>query len=178
LPYLKGNLGKGSDLMRRFVILACVTLSLSACSDKGLRTLVKPGDGPDEFGIVPNKPLQAPPSYSQLPKPTPGGANLTDQTPLQDSVIVLGGRPSTKGIAQSDAALISHSTRLGVSADIRAQLTNEDEDFRRRRGRFTNIKIVKVDNYFNVYRHEALDAEAEHRRWRRAGVHTPSAPPN
>ncbi len=164
--------------MRRFVILACVTLSLAACSDKGLRTLVKPGEGPDEFGIVPNKPLQAPPSYAQLPKPTPGGPNRTDQTPLQDSVIALGGRPSNGGIPQSDAALVSHSTRLGVSAGIREQLAAEDEDFRRRRGRFTQIKLVKVDNYFNVYRHEALDAEAEHRRWRRAGARTPSAPLN
>ena len=43
---------------------------LAACSDQGIRHLSSNGDGPDEFRIVPSKPLEAPANYSSLPAPT------------------------------------------------------------------------------------------------------------
>lgn len=159
------------------VMIVCGVLS--ACANTNLRELDKPGEGPDEFRIVPGKPLQAPDDLAQLPEPTPGGSNLTDPQPLQDSVAVLGGRrPAASGAVPSgDGAIVNHASRFGRDGTIRQQLATADEDFRRRRGRFTNIRIVREDNYSKVYRNEVLDAFREQRRWRRAGARTPSAPP-
>jgi len=47
-----------------------------------------------EFDIIPNKPLETPDSFSSLPVPTPGQANLSDATPRKDAVAALGGRPA------------------------------------------------------------------------------------
>lgn len=153
---------------------------LSACSNTGLRQLQKPGDGPDEFIIVPSKPLQAPTDYTSLPTPTPGGSNITDQQPLQDATAALGGRRALDAsgpIPARDSALVNQASRFGRDASIRATLAAEDEDFRKRRGRFTQIRISRVDRYNQVYQRESLNARAEWNRWRRAGAQVPSSPP-
>lgn len=167
-------------LMRASVICVAV-LALSACGDTGLRLLQKPGEGPDEFRIVPGKPLEAPQDYSTLPPPTPGAGNITDAQPLQDSVAALGGRrpvDASGPIPSSDGALVNQASRFGRDANVRTELAAEDEDFRRRRSRLTQIRIVKEDRYNQIYRGQALDAGRELERWRRAGARTPSAPPS
>ena len=60
-------------------------LLLSACGQQGLRTVYKPGEGPDEFMVIPVKPLSPPKDYAALPAPTPGGANLTDRNPQEEA---------------------------------------------------------------------------------------------
>lgn len=166
-------------LMRAGLVIAAMAM-LGACANTGLRTLVKPGEGPDEFIIVPAKPLQAPADYTALPAPTPNGANLTDQQPIADATRALGGRPvgSSGSIPASDNALVNQVSRFGRDGNVRASLAAEDADFRRRRGRLTQIRIVKVDRYNQVYRNQSLDAGREVERWRRAGARTPSAPPS
>ena len=85
---------------RALIILALVALTAcgsrqdTADRDTNLRQLRNPSGTPEEFSIVPSKPLQAPESLSELPNPTPGGENRTDQTPLKDAVAVLGGSPA------------------------------------------------------------------------------------
>ncbi|WP_323783986.1 DUF3035 domain-containing protein [Thalassovita sp.] len=160
-------------------------LVLAACSgeerDISLRDLRSFTDGPDEFSILPGKELQAPKDYTALPAPTPGGSNLTDQDPLGDGIAALGGRASARqpgaGIPAADSALVNHSSRKGVPSDIRETLAAEDEDFRRRKSRFTKIRIVKVDRYAQAYERQKLNAHAEQDSWRRRGVATPTAPP-
>ncbi len=76
-----------------------------------------------------------------------------------------------------DGALVQHASRLGVSPDIRETLARIDAEFRRRKERFTQFRIVPVDRYNQAYKGEALNAAAEQARWRRAGARTPSAPP-
>lgn len=161
------------------LILICA-LGLSACGERPLHELRKGGDGPDEFAILPGKPLEQPESFSALPAPTPGQANRTDQHPLKESVAELGGtrRDPGAGVPAGDVALVNHASRYGRSADIRAVLAEEDKAFRKRRGRFTSIKLPGVDRYKDVYRREALKPHEERDRWRRAGARTPSAPPS
>lgn len=165
-------------LVQAAMILIAVTL-LGACENKGLRVLVKPGEGPDEFRITPGQPLEEPQDYTALPAPAPGGANRTDQLPLQESVAALGGRrpADTGAIPAGDGAVVNHASRFGRDPGVRAELAAVDEDFRRRRARLTQIRIVPVDRYNQIYRREALDADREQRRWRQAGARTPSAPP-
>ena len=76
------------------VLAALVALSLSACGNDdqpNLMNLRPQGNGPDEFGIVPPKPLEMPQDLAQLPQPTPGGSIITDATPHEDAIIALGG---------------------------------------------------------------------------------------
>ena len=166
------------------VILVAV-LALAACGrpegDLNLRNLSSIGSGPDEFSVLPGKPLQMPDRLDVLPEPTPGGVNRTDQNPLADGVAALGGRPGAlvpQGVAASDGALVQHAARNGISGDIRATLAAEDAEFQRSRSRFTRFRIFRdVDRYHEVYKSEMTDPYAELRRFRRLGVATPSAPP-
>ncbi len=137
--------------------------------------------GPDEFLVLPSKPLEEPPSFTALPTPTPGGGNLTDQNPKGDAVAALGGRPerlADTGVAAQDGALVAAASRNGVTSGVRATLATEDEAFRRRQSRLTNIRIVRTDRYNQVYRNQSLKPYDELGRWRRAGAVTPAAPPS
>lgn len=160
--------------------LAVVVL-LAACSnDPQLMNIKAGGDGPDEFAIVPTKPLQMPEDLSQLPAPTPGGANITDPTPLADAVGALGGNPAqlaAQGVGAADGALLSYSARYGRQPGIREQLAVEDVEWRSQRGRRLLETLARTNVYFRAYEAMSLDQHAELERWRRAGARTPSAPP-
>ena len=158
-----------------------VTAVLAGCSNDTLHDMRTDEPGPDEFSIIPSKPLTAPETYAALPAPTPGGSNLTDQQPLQEAVVALGGRASatveTNGASANDGGLVNYVSRFGVPAGVRQTAAVEDEGFRKRRGRFLNIKLVKQDRYNDVYKRQTLDQKKELWRWRRAGALTPTAPP-
>jgi hypothetical protein len=164
-------------LMRPIAFLMLL-LSITACANTGLRDLRGTGDGPDDFIVNPTKPLFEPDNYKTLPAPTPGQSNITDPTPLQDGVAALGGRlgdPSA-AVPSRDGAVVNHASRFGVNAGIRTTLAAEDADFRKRRGRFTQYRIVPVDRYNQAYKKQALDPARVDRQSRRAGAATPSAP--
>ena len=159
-------------------------IGLSACGagkrDITLHDLRTNSGKPEEFAIVPNKPLQEPESFSALPAPTPGGANRTDQTPLKDAVAILGGRPERldvgTGVPASDTAIISSASRFGRDPAVRQDLADDDLAFRKRRSLFT-WSLVPTDEYYRAYRRQALDPYDWLERFRRAGARTPAAPP-
>lgn len=162
-------------------VIMLAALAIAGCSKTTLHDLSSPEPGPDEFSVMPAKPLTAPTSYAALPAPTPGGSNITDQYPLQDAVAALGGKPQAleqTGVARSDGGLVNYVSRFGVPAGIRETVSAEDEAYRKRRGRFLNIKLVKTDRYNDVYKRHLLDQHKELWRWRRAGAQTPTAPPS
>lgn len=164
------------------VVIFGLALAVAGCAgkDSGIRILSSSGDGPDEFRIVPSKPLSAPENYAELPAPTPGGENLTDVDPVGDAVAALGGkRSATQGdaVSSADAAMVNYAARKGLQSDIREVTAAEDADFRKRRGRFSNIRIVPTDRYNKIYDDEHLDQYREQRRWRLSGAKTPAAPP-
>lgn len=166
--------------MRRIAFIALIPLALAACANQGLRDLRNNTGGPDEFMVQPVKPLEAPDSYNNLPAPTPGQANLTDRSALNEGVTAFGGRPEAQGgaVPASDGALVRHASRNGVNPNIREDLAEADAKFRKRKARFTQFRIVPVDRYNQAYRRQTLDQQAEARRWRRAGARTPSSPPS
>jgi hypothetical protein len=119
-----------------------------------------------------------PESLADLPEPTPGGANRTDQNPLGDAVAALGGRSNTSGqIAAGDGALYNYATRAGVTPGIRQTLAAEDLDFRKRHKGKLLERALNLNVYYKAYRAQSLDQYAELQRWRKAGARTPSAPP-
>ncbi|MEQ8342176.1 MAG: DUF3035 domain-containing protein [Marinovum algicola] len=171
-----------SPIAKRCVLLA-LALGLAACGERDitLHELRVRGDGPEEFAIVPPKPLQTPESFDALPPPTPGAANRTDPTPEADAVAALGGdgarvAPRAAGAAAGDGALVSYAARNGVQPGIRAQLAAEDLEFRKRASRFT-WQLMREDKYYDAYERFAIDPYEVLRLFRRAGVRTPAADP-
>ena len=169
--------------MRALILTALATLMVAGCAgsrgDSGLMNIGS-SRSPDEFAILPTQPLQAPPDYSSLPQPSPGGRNLVDPDPRADAVSALGGNVAAErgaGVPASDEALVRHAARHGVQEDIRETLSAEDARYRQRnRGRVLE-RLFNVNTYQRTYEGQALDRHAELERWRRAGARTPAAPP-
>jgi hypothetical protein len=168
------------------ILIACT--ALAACGGPGrdpdkpfvLHKIRGTSNGPDEFTIVPGKPLEEPPSFVELPQPTPGGKNRTDQTPEADAVAALGGNPDRledRGVGASDGALVTAASRRGVDPSIRTTLAEEDEALRYRKWLFSRFRIFGSDEYYRAYEDQTIDRQGTRAIWRRAGVPTPSAPP-
>lgn len=160
-------------------VASAALLALAACGNKSdvpnLMNVRSETNGPDEFSILPPKPLEMPESLAELPEPTPGGPNLTDPRPYDDAILALGGNPGAGG--GGDGAPYNHATRGGITAGIRQALAAEDLEFRRKNDGRLLERVFNVNVYFKAYSDYALDQYAELERWRRAGARTPSAPP-
>lgn len=159
---------------------ALALLLLAACGggDPNLMNIRSTGQGPDEFGILPSKPLEIPGTLAALPAPTPGGANLADRNPEADAILALGGDPGrSREIPASDAAVVAHATRYGMDAGIRQTLATEDYEWRRTHDGRLLERVFNVNVYYEAYDPMALNQHAELARWRAAGARNPSAPP-
>jgi hypothetical protein len=160
------------------VMVLIAATGLSACAKKGLRELDARRNSPDEFLVLPSKPLEAPTSYSSLPEPTPGGTNLTDRNPNAEAVAALGGRLApADGVPSSDAALVTAASRHGVAPDIRPELAEADAKLRKRGAFLANIKLFRIDRYAEVYERQSLEPGKVAGAYRKAGIPVPSAPP-
>ncbi|GKY86784.1 DUF3035 domain-containing protein [Sinisalibacter aestuarii] len=170
---MRGRLGK--------TVLALVGLAaLSACDGEPQLMNIRT-DAPDEFAVLPTKPLEAPEDYTSLPDPTPGGTNLADPTPQADAIAALGGNPDrlTDGrIYAGEQTLISYTSRYGVPADIRATLAAEDLAWREENNGLLLERLFNVNVYFDSYKPMSLDQHIELDRLRARGIWTPSAPPD
>lgn len=163
------------------VAMILALFALAACGGSDVPNLLNTGntptEGPDEFAIVPSKPLALPDSFANLPSPTPGAGNRADPTPQADAVAALGGRPGASVGTAGDGALVRHAGRFGTTSAIRATLAAEDLDFRRDNDARFLERLFNTNVYFRAYESQTLDSYAELERMRRAGIRTPSAPP-
>jgi len=166
--------------------LACIAATfLSGCgnSESGLGKLFSKSSndaGPDEFAIVPTKPLELPEDMVSLPEPDVGGPNLVDPKPEHDAVAAMGGRPDrldSNKINGGEGALLAAATRFGTSANIRGVLAAEDEKFREKNGPKLLERWLGTDTYLSRYEAQTLEARRELGRMRRIGARTPTAPP-
>ena len=161
------------------LILAVICATgLSACGNRDkaprLMNITSNTAGPDEFGILPPKPLEMPEDLTALPDPTPGGENLTDPKPEVDAIIALGGNPESGAGA---GAIVAAASRFGVERDIRATLAAEDLEWRKDNKGRPLERLFNVNVYYKAYEDQQLDQQAELWRWRKIGRRTPSAPP-
>ncbi len=165
-------------------MLAAAALSACSINDEEpiLMNVRSTTSGPDEFAILPAKPLVIPEDLAALPAPTPGGSNRTDPTPQADAIAALGGRPErltpSGQIPGSDAGLVGYTTRYGRASGIRQTLAEEDLAFRQSNNGRLLEQWFNVNTYFDAYEDVSLDQEAELLRLRRAGVRNVSAPPD
>ncbi|MCK8463485.1 DUF3035 domain-containing protein [Aliiroseovarius sp. S1339] len=153
---------------------------LTACSggDPKLMNLRSSQAGPDEFAILPTKPLQEPENYAALPPPTPGGTNVSDPTPNADAVAALGGQLRNTGLRGGEGALVTAASRYGVGSGIRNQLAAEDLKWRQENRGKVLERLFGVNVYYSAYEAHELDQHRELERMRRSGVWTPAAPPD
>ena len=150
---------------------------LSACSsdDARLRDLYDVGTGPEEFAVLPSKPLTIPSNLKNLPVPDLAAGNLADPTPKHDLIEILGGSiDNSISIPEKDKNLLKYVSRAGVDSNIRQELAEEDQKFLRKMGVLTSVKLFRVDRYNQIYRKMTLSAPKELERWRSLGVRTPS----
>lgn len=171
---MRGRFGK--------TLLALVSLAaLSACESGDPELMNIRSDTPDEFSILPTKPLEAPENYTALPEPTPGGSNLVDPNPQGDAIAALGGNPDrlTDGrVYAGEQTLVSFASRYGVPADIRTTLAAEDLAWRRENNGLLLERLFNVNVYYSSYKPMSLDQHHELDRLRALGIWTPSAPPD
>ena len=163
--------------LRTKIGLALVLVVLAACSVQNptLMNLRAEGEGPDEFGVLPTRPLEIPADLASLPTPTLGGTNRADPDPEADVAAALGG--DVNRATPGTASLIGQATRFGVNDGIREALAAEDLEFRRRNNGRLLERLAAANVYYRAYRVMALDRYAELERMRAAGIRTPAAPP-
>lgn len=170
---------------RKTVLMLMAFVIVAGCGggrdrDVTLSKIRHKGNGPDEFSIIPGKPLEMPTDVATLPTPVPGGGNRTDQDPLADGIAALGGNTSaqrTETPSAAHAGLVNQTGRFGRDPGIRQTLATEDLERRREYGNVNILRILPGDDYTQAYKDDWLDAHAEERRLRRRGVRTPAAPP-
>ncbi|SEK65874.1 Beta-barrel assembly machine subunit BamF [Jannaschia helgolandensis] len=165
-------------MIGRLALAGLLALTVSACErdNPKLFNIRKADRTPDEFSILPTRPLETPPDLAVLPTPTPGGGNRSDRLPEAEAIAALGGNPN--GGSAADRALIGTAGRYGVDPAIRGQLAAEDLDFRRANDGRLLERVFNVNVYFKAYESQSLDQYAELYRLRRAGVRTVAAPPD
>lgn len=174
------TIGKG--FMTRLTLAITMLAALAGCgggnADPNLLNIRQPrSEGPDEFAVLPTKPLEMPADRS-LPPPTPGGTNRTDPTPQADATAALGGNAAVLARPSGDGALIAYASRHGRDPQIREQLAAADLEFRRKNDGRLLERLFNVNVYFDAYEEMELDQHRELERLRRAGIRTSAAPPD
>jgi len=170
----------GSSIVKPVLGLALL-LGLSACGepDDPILMNVSSNNGtPDEFAILPSRPLEIPTDLAALPEPTPGQSNRTDPTPQADAIAALGGNPARVNAPSRDGGIVGYASRYGVDPRIREDLAAVDLEFRRDNNGRILERIFNVNVYFDAYQNQALDQHLELNRFRAAGIRTVSAPPD
>ena len=171
-----------ASVARAAGLLALCALA-SGCS-RGTPELMHAQRGqitPDEFAILPSKPLEMPADMATLPPPTPGQGNRTDVNPQAEAVGALGGNPNrvvTDGQLGADGALVRQATRYGVSPEIRKELAVADLEYRQNnRGRLLE-RWLNVPTYYSAYEPQELDQHGSLWFFRGRGKGTSAAPPD
>jgi hypothetical protein len=169
--------------IRLYALTALAALTLAACTGRdGSRslTLVGRNDGPNEFSLVPAKPLQQPEDLTALPEPTPGGPNRSDRNPEAEAIAALGGDQGAifGPSPAADNALLANATRFGVDSDIRRELARDHLDYiRQPRGILRRRISLTPEEYLDAYDFMALDQATMNHLARRVGTRTPAVQP-
>jgi hypothetical protein len=128
---------------------------------------------PDEFMVLPTRPLEMPENFAALPPPAPGTVNRVDVRPHAEAVVGLTGRSGPVG---------SGGTALAAAAGprdpaVRTQLAEEDVVWRQtHRGRLLE-RWFSTDREALIYRPMVLDAPDAFEYQRAQGRRVPAAPP-
>ena len=171
-------LARGLKLM----VLVGLCAGMSACGQRGDRSslinLRQSAIAPDEFLVVPQKPLETPSDLRSLPAPVPGEKPLVE-IDFEASLFAAlgGGQTSGSSVPASDRSFVAAAqAQFGVTRDIRDVLRAEDQAYRDRySGRLE--RLAKKREAARLYDPMLLDPLAELARLRALGVSVPAVPP-
>lgn len=155
----------------RLLIVFCLGAAvMTGCGNKTTSS-------PDEFTVLPSKPLEQPTTYNTLPTPTQNDINLANQRPISDAVVALGGNAAALNGTRStpaEAPLIAAVSRNGVTDNIRTILANESATKRKGRNgdRFLYRLTGRPDPKGRGSK-DAIDPELEAIRLHELGIKTP-----
>jgi hypothetical protein len=151
-------------------------LALSGCGEAGFAGALRSSGvagTPDEFMVLPTRPLEMPESLTALPPPTPGAVNRVDYRPHTEAVTGLTGRPTVQG--SGGGGLVAAAGPRDPA--VRTQLAQEDVVWRQtHHGRFFE-RLFSTDREALVYRPMVLDAPVAFDQQRAQGRQVPAAPP-
>jgi hypothetical protein len=169
--------------MRAGRAIACAALmlaplALGACAEGGLAGNLRQAGiagKPDEFMVLPTRPLEMPQDLSALPPPTPGAPNRVAYQPRTDAIVGLTGRPPPAGNADGSALVARAGPR---DPGIRAELAVEDVQWRETHNGLFFERLLSNDRDRVVYQEMLLNAPEAWERMRARGVEVPAAPPS
>ena len=164
---------------RRFfrATLLVAPLALAACGGGGLAGALRSSgvtSTPDEFMVLPTRPLEMPDSFAALPPPTPGAVNRVDYRPHAEAIAGLTGAPGPAGNADGAALVAQAGPR---QPGIRQELAVEDVEWRNTHHGLLIPRLIAKDKDTVTYQPMILNAAGEYERLRAAGVEQPPAPP-
>lgn len=168
-------------MTRRLTTTALIlsgALALGGCGEGGLGGYLRSAgvaQTPDEFMVLPTRPLEMPANLSALPPPTPGSINRVDYRPNAEAVAGLTGRQGPPGTA--DASAIVARTGTGAPG-IRQVVAIEDAEYRAsNRGKLLE-RWFSRDQTALTYRGQTLAAPPAFETMRARGVGVPAPPPS
>ncbi len=157
-------------------MLLLVPLALCACEGGVAGGLRKAGIAttPDEFMVLPTRPLEMPESFATLPPPKPGTVNRVDYQPHVEAIAGLTGAAGPAGNADGAVLVAQAGPR---QPGIRQELAVEDVEWRNTHHGLLIPRLLAKDKETVTYQPMILDSAAEFERLRAAGVEVPAAPP-
>jgi hypothetical protein len=157
------------------VALVVAPLVLAGCSGGLAGSLRRAGVGasPDEFMVLPTRPLEMPESFAALPPPQLGTPNRVDYHPHREAIAGLTGRPAV-ATANGSALVVRAGPR---DPQIRAELGAEDVEWRQTHRGLLLERVFARDQDDVTYEQMMLDAPAEFERMRAGGARVPAASP-
>jgi hypothetical protein len=160
-------------------MLLPAVLALGACSNGFAGSLRASGIAgkPDEFMVLPTRPLEIPQDLSTLPVPQPGTANRVDYQPETIAVAGLTGQEGRVRTA-SGAPLLARAGAASRDPQIRARLAQEDLEYRRSNNGRLLERIFSRNKEALVYEDMTLDAGSAYEQMRARGLVDTAPPPN
>lgn len=151
---------------------------VSGCQNNNLASRLREagvGGSPDEFLVLPTRPLEIPQDLASLPAPKLGSTNRVDYQPKQAAVAALTGGPAT-ALTASGAALVASVPP--ASPEIRTVLAQEDVTYRQNNKGLFFQRMFTKDKEALTYSAELLNAPTEYFNLQDAGVRTYPATPS
>lgn len=161
---------------RALLLLGTAALLLGGCQNRNLVSGLRSagvGGTPDEFMVLPTRPLKMPTDLAALPVPAPGTANLVDYEPRAEAVAGLSGKPT---LATADGSGLVARSGSGAPG-IRAEVAAEDAQYRADHPGLLLERAFARDKNALIYRRMTLEQAQEYERIRAAGIGVPAAPP-
>ena len=161
------------------LISAGCTIGSNTADGGGIRGALGLNAGaPDEFLIIPNAPLQLPPSF-ELARPTPGAPSLVAPDAIGDAHAALfqTDKPQRLEVASAgETVLLSGAGISGDNSAIRTTLAEESPDEAGGDFAFTSIFGLAIPKTLGEI-DSVLQARTEVENLRQQGYLTPALPP-